>query len=67
MIKLKCKLNYKDKKTGMIRQRGEEFVEDNKRAKEIISKGYAVLIEEIIEEGIPDIEKETAQKRYAKK
>ena len=67
MMRLRCKLNYKDKKTGMIRQHGEEFVEDNKRAKEIISKGYAVLIEEIIEEGIPDIEKETAQKRYAKK
>lgn len=67
MMKLKCKLNYKDKKTGMIRQRGEEFVEDNKRAKEIISKGYADLIEQTIEEAILDIEEETAQKRYAKK
>lgn len=68
MIKIRCKLNYNDKITGQLREKGKEYIEENKRAKEIIKKGYAVFVEEIIEEAIPDIEKETAHKRtYAKK
>ena len=63
MIKIRCKLNYNDKKTGQLRRVGEEYVEENKRAKEIINKGYAVFVEELIEEAIFDVEKETAHKR----
>ena len=63
MIKIRCKISYQDKITKQIRNIGEEYAETKERAKEIINKGYAVFIEEIIEEAIGKVEKETARKR----
>ena len=50
MIKIRCKKNYQDKITKQIRNVGEEYTETNERANEIINKGYADFVEEIIEE-----------------
>ena len=55
--------NYQDRKTKQIRNVGEEYVETKERANEIINKGYAVFVEEIIEEAIVKAEKETAKKK----
>ena len=63
VIKIKCKTNYQDKITSQLREAGKEYVETNERAKEIINKGYAVFVEEIIEEATIKVEKETAKKR----
>lgn len=63
MIKIRCKLNYIDKITGQLREKDKEYIEEKKRAKEIISKGYAVFVEEIIEESTVDVMKETARRK----
>ena len=43
-------MNYRDAITRELREYGNEYIESNERAKEIISKGYAVLVEEIMED-----------------
>ncbi len=63
MIKIKCKKNYQDKITKQLREEGKEYIESSERANEIINKGYAVFVGEIIEEAIIKPEKETAKKR----
>lgn len=63
MIKIRCKKNYQDKITKQIRNVGEEYTETNERANEIINKGYADFVEEIIEETVVKVEKETARRK----
>lgn len=63
MIKIKCQKNYQDRITKQIREAGKEYTETNERAEEIIKKGYAVFVEEIIEEATVKAEKETAMKK----
>lgn len=71
MIKIKCIKNYNDKKTKELRKAGSEYIETDARAKEIIAKGFAVLIEEIKEKSQTYKEVEVADKTkgrtYAKK
>ena len=67
MIKIKCIQNYRDLKTNTLREAGKEYIETDERAKQIINKGFAVMIEEIeeevIENAIIEQTKETAKKK----
>lgn len=63
MVRIKCILNYNDLRTNTLRKVGNEYVETKERAQEIINKGYAVFVEEIIEDATIKEEKEIAKKK----
>ena len=47
MLKIKCTVEFRDKEASTYRSVGDEFVVEDRRAKEIIDKGYAVFVEEV--------------------
>ena len=63
MMKIKALTNYKDKILNRSIVAGEEYEVSNERAKVIVKKGFAIIVEEIKEMAVP---KEKA-KRNAKK
>lgn len=78
MKKIRAKVKFKDMKhNNLLRLAGEEFVEDEERADDLIRRGFATLVEEIkpkVEKAVTEIEtavkeekKEKAIKETAKK
>lgn len=64
--KIKVKAKFQDMKhNNAIREIGEVFIEDEERANELITRGYAELVE-IIQKAIPKVEKEKAVKEIKK-
>lgn len=63
MMKIKALTNYRDTQVGRDIVLGEEYEVTNERAREIVKRGFAIIVEEIKETAVP---KEKA-KRNAKK
>lgn len=67
MMRIRCKAKFKDMKhNNIMRNIGEEFIEDEARANDLISRGFAILVEEIKkkepEVAVKETKKETATK-----
>ena len=76
MKKIRAVVPFKDAKNdGKIRCIGEEFVEDDERASLLIHRGFATLVEDIVEkkieveQAVKEVKKEKAvrEKKNAKK
>ena len=76
MKKIRAIIDFKDAKNdGKIRYIGEEFVEDDERASLLIHRGFALLVEDVIEKkvevekAVKEVKKEKAvrEKKNAKK
>lgn len=74
MLKVKVKQKFRDMKyNGLLRTIGEEFVEDEARAKDLIERGFVYLVEEIkekkqeVEKAVKEVKKEKAVKEKAVK
>lgn len=76
MKKIRALVDFKDAKNDeKIRCIGEEFVEDDERASLLIHRGFALLVEDIIEkkseieQAVKEVKKEKAvrEKKNAKK
>ena len=53
MKKIKVKVQFKDMKhNNVIRKVGEEMIEDNDRADDLIARGFCLLVEDIIEKKV---------------
>ena len=53
MKKIKVKVQFKDMKhNNVIRKVGEEMIEDNARADDLIARGFCLLVEDIIEKKV---------------
>lgn len=74
MAKIRIKTKFRDMKhNNIIRYVGEELVEDEERAKDLVARGFATMIEEVIEkpqpveQAVKEVKKEKAVKETAKK
>lgn len=74
MKKIKATIKFKDMKHGnMLRYVGDEFIEDDARAKDLIERGFAVLIADLnekkveVEQAVKEEKKEKAVKEKAVK
>lgn len=74
MKKIRVKNKFKDMKhNNTLRNVGEEFIEDNLRADDLIARGFCILIEDIkekaeeVETAVKEIKKEKAVKEKAVK
>ena len=74
MKKIKAKVKFKDMKhNNILRNIGDEFVEENERAEDLIKRGFATLVEDIIEkkveveQAVKEAKKEKAIKEKAVK
>lgn len=74
MKKIKTKVKFKDMKhNNILRYVGDEFVEENERAEDLIKRGFATLVEDIIEkkveveQAVKEVKKEKAIKEKAVK
>ena len=63
MMRIKAVNNYRDIQVGREIAVGEEYEVTNERAKEIVKKGFAIIVEEIKETAVP----KEKTKRNAKK
>lgn len=74
MKRIKVKARFKDMKhNNILRFVGEEFIEEDARATDLIERGYAYLIEDIkpvetkVEKAVKEVKKEKAVKEKATK
>ncbi len=74
MKKIRAKVKFKDMKhNNILRNIGDEFVEENERAEDLIKRGFATLVEDIIEkkveveQAVKEVKKEKAIKEKAVK
>ena len=78
MKKIRVKNKFLDMKhNNVLRRVGEEFIEDNARAKDLIDRGFCVLVEDIkdkaekavdvVETAVKEVKKEKAVKEKATK
>lgn len=74
MKKIRVKNKFKDMMhNNLLRNVGEEFIEDNARAEDLISRGFCILVEDIkekkqeIETAVKEVKKEKAIKEKAVK
>ena len=74
MKKIRTKVKFKDMRhNNILRNIGDEFVEENERAKDLIDRGFATLVEDIIEkkvnveQAVKEVKKEKAIKEKAVK
>lgn len=72
MLKIRAIVKFRDMKhNSMMRYTGEEFIEDEARAKDLVDRGFAVYVEqpkkvEVVEQAIPvEVKKEKAVKEKA--
>ena len=67
MKKIRVKNKFLDMKHGnALRRPGEEFIEDNTRADDLISRGFCILVEEFKDEPKKEVEVEQAVKEVKK-
>lgn len=73
MKKIKAVAKFKDvKHNNLLRNIGDEFIEDNDRADDLIARGFVTLVEEIkkkeiaIEKAVKEVKKEKAIKEVKK-
>lgn len=74
MKKIRVKQKFLDMKHGnCLRKAGEEFIEENSRAEDLINRGFAILVEDIkekevkVEKAVKEEKKERAVKETTKK
>lgn len=74
MKKIKAVAKFRDMRhNNLLRNIGEEFVEENERAEDLIKRGFATLVEDIIEkkvkveQAVKEVKKEKAVKEKAVK
>ena len=78
MLKIRVKNKFLDiKHNNALRKVGEEFIEDNTRAKDLIERGFCVLVEDLkavkekavneVETAVKEVKKEKAVKEKAVK
>lgn len=63
MMMIKAVSNYIDTQVGREIANGEEYEVTNERAKEIVKRGFAIIVEELKETAVP----KEKTKRNAKK
>lgn len=68
MIKVRVKVKFKDMMhNNVLRYVGEEFVEENKRATDLIDRGFLTLVEDIKEVAVEKAVKEDRKEKAIKK